>query len=131
MLIHVAYRLVVILLLLSPPRKLCSKKPKVALNLWQKLRKEFGKVAPKLCAILYIFGCKVLLWSFGRPTLANFGNEQQNNVHRYYYRPDEVQKLDIFGNKVLIHDNDRLYCKLRCNIISLATPYPVGQWHRE
>jgi len=35
----------------------------------------------------------MLLWSFG--TLANFGNEQQNNVYTYYYRPNEVQKLDI------------------------------------
>ena len=32
-----------------------------------------------------------------------------------------MQKLDIFGNKVFVHDNDRLYCKLRCNVISLAT----------
>jgi len=44
----------------------------------------------------------MLLWSFG--TLANFGNEQQNNV--YQYRPNEVQKLDIFGNKVFVHGID-------------------------
>jgi len=24
-------------------------------------------------------------------------------------RPNEVQKLDIFGNKAFVHDNDRLY----------------------
>jgi len=45
-----------------PPRKLLSKNPKVALNLWQKLRKSLGKVVPKLRAILHIFGCKTLLW---------------------------------------------------------------------
>jgi len=44
--------------------------------------------------------------------------------------PNEVHKLDIFRNKVFIHDNNykRLCCKLRCNIISLAT---LAQWHRE
>jgi len=41
-------------------------------------------------------------------TLANFGNEQQNNVYQYYIGLKEVQKLDIFGNKVFVHDNDRL-----------------------
>jgi len=44
------------------------------------------------------------------------------------YRPNEKQKLDIFGNKVFIHDNDMLYCKLRCNVTRLSTP---AQWHRE
>jgi len=39
-----------------------------------------------------------------------------------------VQKLDIFGNKVLVNDSDGLYCKLCCNVISLAT---LAQWHRE
>jgi len=66
----------------SPPRKLRSKNPKVALNLWQKLRSKIGKVALKLRAIWLIFACKILFWSFG--TLANFGNEQQNNVYQYY-----------------------------------------------
>jgi len=37
-----------------------------------------------------------------------------------------VQKLEIFGNKVFVHDNDRLYCKLRCNV-RLAT---LAQLHR-
>ena len=112
---------------ISPPRKLRSKNPKVSLNLWQKLRKKFGKVAPMLRAILHIFGCKILLWSFG--TLTNLGNEQQYNISiLYFYTPNEVQKLDIFGNKVFVHVSDMLYCKLRCNIISLATP---AQWHRE
>ena len=39
-----------------------------------------------------------------------------------------MQKLDIFGNKVFVHDNDRLYYKLCCNVISpatLARVYPV------
>jgi len=39
-----------------------------------------------------------------------------------------VHKLDIFRKTVFVHDNLRLYCKLRCNVISLAT---VAQWHRE
>jgi len=55
------------------------------------------KVALKLRAIWLVFGCKMLLWPFG--TLPNFGNEQQNNIYRY--RPNEVQKLDIFGKKSL------------------------------
>jgi len=38
--------------------------------------------------------------------LPNFGKEQQNNVHHYYIGYNEVQKLDIFGNKVSVHDND-------------------------
>jgi len=59
-----------------------SKNPKVALNLRQKLCKKFGKVALKLRAIWLIFGCKILLWSFGN--LANFRNEQQNNVYQYF-----------------------------------------------
>jgi len=46
------------------------------------LCKKIGKVAPKLSAILHIFRCNILLWSFG--TLANFVNEQQNNIHQYY-----------------------------------------------
>jgi len=50
-------------------------------------------------------------------TLANFGNEQQN-VRQYYYGPDEVQKLGIFGNKVFVHDNDSLYCRLCCSAMS-------------
>jgi len=41
-------------------------------------QKKLGKAALKFRAIWLIFGCKILLWSFG--TLANFGNEQQNNV---------------------------------------------------
>jgi len=84
-----------------------SKNPKVALNLRQKLRKKFGIVALKLRAIWLIFGCKMY---FGPllDTLANFGNEQQNNVYQYYIGLKEVQKLDIFGNKVFVHDNDRL-----------------------
>jgi len=52
--------------LVSPPRKLRSKNPKVALNLWQKLRKKIGKVALKLRAIWLIFGCKMFLWYFGK-----------------------------------------------------------------
>jgi len=43
---------------------------------------KFGKVALKLRTILNIFVCKILLQSFG--TLANFGDEQLNNVHQYY-----------------------------------------------
>ena len=43
------------------------------------------------------------------------------------YRPNEVRKLVIFGNKVFVYHNDRS-CKLRCNVISLAT---LTQWHRE
>jgi len=39
----------------SPPRKLRSKNPKVALHLWQKLRKKIEKVALKLRAIWLIF----------------------------------------------------------------------------
>ena len=97
-------------LTLPPADRLCpescaQKNPKVALNLWQKLRTKSGKVALKLRAIWLIFGFNMLLWSFG--TLANFGNEQQNNVYQYWL--NEVQKLDIFENKVFVHDNDRLY----------------------
>jgi len=36
--------------------------------------------------------------------------------------------MKCFGNKVFVHDNNRLYCKLRCSVISLAT---LAQWHRE
>ena len=89
---------------ISPPRKLRSKNPKVAL---------------KLRAIWLIFGCKMLLWPFG--TLPNFGNEQQNNIYRYYIGLMKC-KLDIFGKNVFVHDNDRLYCKLRCNVISHSSP---------
>jgi len=91
----------------SPLRKLCSKNPKVALNL-SKLCKNFGKIALKLRAIWLIFGCNILVWSFD--TLANFGNKQKNNVCQYY--------TGLMKCKV---DNDGLYCKLRCNVISLAT----------
>jgi len=41
----------------------------------------------------YIWWYQFILWSFG--TLANFVNEQRNNVHIIYGRPNEVQKLDI------------------------------------
>jgi len=72
--------------LISPPRKLRSKNPKVVLNLWHKLRKKLGKVALKFAlkfrAIWLIFECKIILWSFD--TLANFRNEQRNNVYHYY-----------------------------------------------
>ena len=47
-------RLTVRHLIISPPGKLRSKNPKVALNLYQKLRKKIRKVAPKLRAILHI-----------------------------------------------------------------------------
>jgi len=40
---------------ISPPRKLRSKNTKVARNIWQKLHKKIGKVAPKLRANLHIF----------------------------------------------------------------------------
>jgi len=69
---HLCIQLAVTLMLISPPRKLRSKNPKVALNLWQKLRK---KVALKLRAIWLIFGCKMLLWPFG--TLPNFGTNNK------------------------------------------------------
>jgi len=108
----------------SPPRKLRSKNPKVALNLWQKLRKKLWKVALKLRAIWLIFGCIMLLWSFGK----FWQQTTKQRLSIRIYRSNEVQKLDIFGNKVFVHDNDRLYCKLRCNVISLAT---LAQWHRE
>jgi len=86
-------------------------------------QKKFGKVALKLRAIWLIFGCKMLLWYFGKLW-------QQTTKQRLslLYRANEVQKLDIFGNKVFVHNNDRLYCKLRFNVISLAT---LAQWHRE
>jgi len=46
----------------SPPRKLRSKNPKVAPNLWQKLHKKLGKVA---CNFAQFLDVKILLWSFG------------------------------------------------------------------
>jgi len=66
----------------------------------------------------------MLLWSFG--TLENWQRTTKQRLS-ILYRPNEVQKLDIFRNKVFVHDNDRLYCKLRCNVISRA----ITQWHRE
>jgi len=36
--------------------------------------------------------------------------------------------LDVFKNIVFVHDNDRVYCTLWCNVISLAT---AAQWYRE
>jgi len=96
----------------SPPRKLHSKNPKVVLNLWQKLRKKVGKVALKLRAILHIFGGKILLWSFGK-----FWQRTAKQRSSILYRPNEVQKLDIFGNKVFAHDNDRIYCMLQRNLV--------------
>ena len=73
-------------------------------------------------AILHIFDVKcyfgsLVLWQI---LAANNKTTYFNN------RPNEVQKLDILGNKVSVHDNDRLYCKLRCNVISLAI---LTQWH--
>ena len=120
-------------LLASPPRKLRSKKSKscakfvaeVALNLWQKLRRKIGKVALKLRAIWLIFACKILilvLWYFGK-----FWQRTTKQRLSILCRPNEVQKLDIFRNKAFVNGNDR-YCKLRCNVISLAT---LAQCHRE
>jgi len=43
------------------------------------------------------------------------------------FRPNEVQKLHIFRNKVFVDDNDKLYCKL-CTASSLAT---LAQGHQE
>jgi len=84
--------------------------------------------------MLHIFGCKILLWSFG--TLANFGNEQQDYVLQY--RPNEVQKLDIFGNKVFVHNNDTLCSKLCCTHTDIECSHssPVASrvkkvWRRE
>jgi len=54
--------------------------------------------------------------------LANFGNEQQNNVHPSNIALIKCKKLDIFGNKVFVHDNDRLY--------SVADPAMGGQGGR-
>ena len=42
---------------------------------------------------LLVWWYQFILWSFG--TLANFVNEQRNNVHIIYGRLNEVQKLDI------------------------------------
>ena len=39
-----------------------------------------------------------------------------------------MQKLDIFGKKSFFTTTLGIYCKLRCNVISLAT---LAQWHRE
>jgi len=80
----------------------------------KKIRK---KVVLKLGAILHIFACKILVWFFGY--FVKFWQGTTKQRHSILYRPNEVQKLDIFGNKVLVHDNDRLYCKLRCNVIEL------------
>jgi len=59
----------------------------------------------------------LVLWYFGK-----FWQQTTKQRLSILYRPiNEVQKLDIFGNKVFVHDNDRLCCKLHCNVISLAT----------
>ena len=65
--------------LYSPPQKVALKKSKSGAKLVAEVAK---KVVLKLRAIWLIFGCKMLLWPFG--TLPNFGNEQQNNIYRYY-----------------------------------------------
>jgi len=74
---------------LVPPRKLRSKNPKVALNLWQKLHKKIIKVALKLRTILHIFGCKILLWS-----IITFWQRTTKQRLSISCRPNEVQKLD-------------------------------------
>ena len=99
------------------------KKSKSCANFVAEVAQKIGKVALKLCAILYIFECKILLWYFGK-----FWQRSTEQHPSILYRPNEVLKLDTFGNKVFVHDNDSLYCKLRCNVISLAT---LAQWHRE
>ena len=61
------------------PQKVALKKSKSCAKLVAEVAQ---KVALKLRAIWLIFGRKMLLWPFG--TSPNFGNEQQNNIYRYY-----------------------------------------------
>jgi len=63
----------------SPPQKVVLKKSKSCAKLVAEVAQQ---VALKLHTIWLIFGCKMLLWPFG--TLPNFGDEQQNNIYRYY-----------------------------------------------
>jgi len=70
-------------MIVRPPQKVSLKKSKSCATLVAEVaQKKLGKVALKLRAIWLIFGCKMLLWFFG--TLADFDNEQQNNVCQYY-----------------------------------------------
>ena len=59
------------------PQKVALKKSKSCTKLVAEVAQKIGKVALKLRAIWLIF------WMYN-VTLANFCNEQQNNVYQYY-----------------------------------------------
>jgi len=83
----------------------------------QKIRKSCAKV---VCNFAHSW---MVLWYFGK-----FWQRTTKQRPSILYKPNKVQKLDIVGNKVFVHDNDMLYCKLRYNVIS---PTTLAQWHRE
>jgi len=58
--------------------KVALKNLKVVLNLWQKLCRNIRKVTRNFFIFLDV------KYDFGPLVLANFGNEQQKNVHQYY-----------------------------------------------
>jgi len=50
----------------------------------------------------------MLLWSFGTVYFGKFWQQTTKQRLLILYRANEVQKLDIFGKMVFVHDNDRL-----------------------